>query len=225
VTEIELAAGARLTHVRLVGELDAGFHVGATFVRAGRGARYEASTIATGGPLLRDDIHVRFAGAAAEASLDGLFVVAGVQRVDHHTMLDHAVPGCTSRELYKGVLAGSGTGVFNGAVVIRPDAQKSDSGQRNPNLLLSSDATIHTKPELQIHADDVKCAHGATVGQLDENALFYLRARGIGAAAARAMLVHAFAREVVDRITHPGLRADIDTWVEARMERLVGGSA
>lgn len=225
VTEIDLAPGARLTLVRLVGELATGYHVGAAFVRAGRGAGFTATTIATGGPLLRDDVHVHFAGADAEATLDGLFVVSGTQVVDHHTLLDHAVPACVSRELYKGVLDGSGRGVFNGAVLIRQDAQKSDSGQRNPNLLLSADATIHTKPELQIHADDVKCAHGATVGQLDANALFYLRARGIDAAAARAILVHAFAREVVARLAHPGLRADVDAWVEARMARLAGSAA
>ena len=181
---------------------------------------FTSRTFAIGGPLVRDDVHVLFAGREGEATLDGLFVVSGRQHVDHHTSLDHAVPDCRSRELYKGVLSGAGRGVFNGAVIIRPDAQKSDSAQRNPNLLLSEDATIHTKPELQIWADDVKCAHGATVGQLDADALFYLRARGIDDTAARSMLVHAFAREVVERIEHPGLRADVDAWVEARMDRL-----
>jgi Fe-S cluster assembly protein SufD len=221
VTELALGEGARVTLVRLVGELENGFHVGAAFARLGAGARLETATFATGGPLVRDDVSVVFAGEGGSASLDGLFVVDGTQHVDHHTTLDHAVPHCESRELYKGVLGGAGRGVFNGAVVIRPDAQKSDSAQQNPNLLLSLDATIHTKPELQIHADDVKCAHGATVGQLAEDALFYLRARGIAEADARALLVHAFAREVVERIEHAGLRADVDAWIEARMARLV----
>jgi Fe-S cluster assembly scaffold protein SufB len=141
-------------------------------------------------------VHVTFAGPGGEATLDGLYVTSGSGLVDHHTTADHAVPGCTSRELFKGVLAGASRAVFNGAVIIRPDAQKSDAGQQNQNLLLSEDATIDTKPELQIFADDVKCAHGATVGQLDEAALFYLRARGIGPLEARAILTHAFAREV-----------------------------
>ena len=222
VTELALGAGARCTIVRLVEQDGAGSHVASTWGRAAEGASFHALTFALGGTFVRDDVHVRFAGPGAEASLDGLFVVAGRETIDHHTMLDHAVPACTSRELYKGVLAGAGRGVFNGAVVIRPDAQKSDSGQRNPNLLLSDDATIHTKPELQIHADDVKCAHGATVGQLDADALFYLRARGIDAEAARALLVHAFAREVVERVPHAGLREDVDRRVEERMARLAG---
>jgi Fe-S cluster assembly protein SufD len=225
VTEVALGEGARLTLIRLVGELVDGFHVGAVHARLGKSAKFDAATFATGGPLVRDDVHVTFAGEGAAASLDGLFVVDGRQHVDHHTTLDHAVPQCESRELYKGILAGAGKGVFNGAVIIRPDAQKSDSAQQNPNLLLSLDATIHTKPELQIHADDVKCAHGATVGQLDEDALFYLRARGIAEADARALLVHAFAREVVERIAHAGLRADVDAWIGERMERLVRAGA
>ena len=220
VTEIELGEGAACTLVRLVGENEGGAHVASAWVRTGPDARFTAHTFATGGPLVRDDVHVLFAGEGGEAMLDGLFVVSGRQHVDHHTSLDHAVPRCQSRELYKGVLSGQGHGVFNGAVIIRPDAQKSDSAQQNPNLLLSDDATIDTKPELQIYADDVKCAHGATVGQLDADALFYLRARGIDATAARALLVHAFAREVVERIAHKGLRADVDAWIEARMERL-----
>ncbi|MEO6462227.1 MAG: Fe-S cluster assembly protein SufD, partial [Candidatus Eisenbacteria bacterium] len=221
VTEIALSKGARCTVVRLVDRHQGhALHVGSTWVRAGEGSSFRALTFTLGGAFVRDDVHVLFAGPGAEASLDGLFVVSGQETIDHHTTLDHAVPACTSRELYKGVLAGSGRGVFNGAVIIRPDAQKSDSGQQNPNLMLSEDAIIHTKPELQIRADDVKCAHGATVGQLDDDALFYLRARGIGATDARAILVRAFAREVVDRIGHAPLRADVDAWVEARMERL-----
>jgi Fe-S cluster assembly protein SufD len=211
--------------VRLVGENAAGPHVASAWVRTGKDARFTAHTFATGGPLVRDDVHVLFDGEGGEAVLDGLFVVSGQEHVDHHTSLDHAVPGCQSRELYKGILAGRGHGVFNGAVIIRPDAQKSDSAQQNPNLLLSDDATIDTKPELQIYADDVKCAHGATVGQLDADALFYLRARGIDVTAARALLVHAFAREVVERIGHAGLRQDVDAWIEARMERLAREAA
>ncbi len=220
VTEIVVAAGATCTLVRLVGERAQGFHVGLAAVHLGRDARFTARTFAPGGPIVRDDVRVVFAGEGGEAHLDGLFTVTGNQVVDHHTVLDHAAARCTSREYYKGVLTGAGRGVFNGAVLIRTDAQKSDSNQRSMNLLLSNDATIHTKPELQIYADDVKCGHGATVGRLDNDALFYLRARGIGASEARAMLVRAFADELVERVEHDGLRAEIANWIGERMDRV-----
>ena len=220
VIEFDLGEGASVEHVSLLGHAPESLHVGAVFARLGANARFSSRSIALGGRLQRRDVHVAFAGPGGLTELDGLFVLDGSDLVDHHTTADHAVPGCASRELFKGVLAGSSRGVFNGAVIIRPDAQKSDAAQQNQNLLLSEDATIDTKPELQIFADDVKCAHGATVGQLDEAALFYLRARGIGALDARAILTHAFAREVVDRIGHEGLRADVDAIVERRMESL-----
>jgi Fe-S cluster assembly protein SufD len=220
VIEFDLGEGAVVEHVSLLGHAPESLHVGAVFARLGANARFSSRSIALGGRLQRRDVHVAFAGPGGLTELDGLFVLDGSDLVDHHTTADHAVPGCASRELFKGVLAGASRGVFNGAVIIRPDAQKSDAAQQNQNLLLSEDATIDTKPELQIFADDVKCAHGATVGQLDEAALFYLRARGIGAIEARAILTHAFAREVVDRIGHEGLRADVDAIVERRMESL-----
>lgn len=220
VIEFDVGEGAEVEHLSLLGDAQESLHVGAAFARLGAGARFTSRSIALGGRLSRRDVHVTFAGPGGEATLDGLYVTSGNGLVDHHTTADHAVPGCTSRELFKGVLAGSSRAVFNGAVIIRPNAQKSDAGQQNQNLLLSEDATIDTKPELQIFADDVKCAHGATVGQLDDAALFYLRARGIDPAAARSMLTHAFAREVVERIPHAGLRQDIDALVETRMENL-----
>ena len=221
VIEFDLGEGAEVEHVSLLDEDPDALHVGAVFARLGAGARFASRSIALGGRISRRDVHVTFAGPGGETTLDGLYVSSGSELIDHHTTADHAVPQCASRELFKGVLAGSSRAVFNGAVVIRPGAQKSDAAQQNQNLLLSEDATIDTKPELQIFADDVKCAHGATVGQLDDAALFYLRARGIDATAARAMLTHAFAREVVDRIPHAGLRADVDALVERRMVRLV----
>jgi Fe-S cluster assembly protein SufD len=220
VIEFDLGEGAVVEHVSLLDDAPDSLHVGAAFARIGAGARFASRSIALGGRLQRRDVHVTFAGPGGEATLDGLYVSSGSELVDHHTTADHAVPGCSSRELFKGVLAGASRAVFNGAVIIRPGAQKSDAGQQNQNLLLSEDATIDTKPELQIFADDVKCAHGATVGQLDEAALFYLRARGIDAAAAKSILTHAFAREVVERIPHEGLRADVDALVERRMEAL-----
>ncbi len=225
VIEFEIKEGAVVEHVSLLGDVPGSLHVGAAFARLGAGARFASRSFALGGRLSRRDVHVTFAGEGGEADLDGLYVCAGDDLVDHHTIADHAVPKCTSRELFKGVLAGRSRAVFNGAVIIRPNAQKSDARQQNQNLLLSEDAMIDTKPELQIFADDVKCAHGATVGQLDDDALFYLRARGIDPAAARAMLTHAFARAVVERVSPPALRAEIDALVAARMESLTAGAA
>jgi len=220
VIEFDLGEGAQVDHVSLLGHAPESLHVGAAFARLGAGAKFASRSIALGGKLQRRDVHVTFTGPDGLTEMDGLFITSGSDLVDHHTTADHAVPSCASRELFKGVLAGASRGVFNGAVIIRPDAQKSDAAQQNQNLLLSEDATIDTKPELQIFADDVKCAHGATVGQLDDAALFYLRARGIDETQAKAILTHAFAREVVDRIPLQGLREDVDALVEQRMESL-----
>jgi Fe-S cluster assembly protein SufD len=226
VTEIVLGEGAAIEHVVLLGERADGYHTGGTYVRQARASRFAGKVFSLGARLGRQDTRVLLEGEEAHAELDGLYVVSGREVVDHHTVVDHASPRCTSREFYKGVLDGESRAVFNGAVVIRPHAQKSDAAQSNKNLLLSNDATIDTKPELQIWADDVKCGHGATVGQLDETQLFYLRARGIGADEARTMLVHAFAREIVERIGPQALRADVDALVRERMESLVArGSA
>jgi len=140
------------------------------------------------------------------------------QHVDHHTTIDHAHPRGTSRELYKGILAGRATGVFNGKVFVRPDAQQTDAQQMNQNLLLSDDAQIDTKPQLEIFADDVKCSHGATIGRLDTDALFFLRARGIGPDEARRVLIHAFANELVERVRHPAARAHLERAVGSRFQ-------
>jgi Fe-S cluster assembly protein SufD len=220
VIEFDIREGATVEHVSLLGDAPEAFHVGAAFARLAAGAHFHSRSIALGGRLSRRDVHVTFTGPGGEAELDGLYVTSGQELVDHHTTADHAVPSCSSRELFKGVLDGASRAVFNGAVIIRPGAQKSDAAQQNQNLLLSEDAMIDTKPELQIFADDVKCAHGATVGQLDDEALFYLTARGIDPTMARAMLTHAFAREVVEHIEHAGLRADVDALVESRMAAL-----
>ena len=145
-------------------------------------------------------------GEGAEAELLGLYVLDGERHVDHHTVLDHARPHGSSNELYKGILAGSSRAVFNGRILVRADSQKTDAKQSNPNLLLSDDATIHTRPQLEIYADDVRCTHGATVGRLDSDALFYLRSRGIDAVQGRDLLIHAFAGDVLDRIDVDGVR-------------------
>jgi len=154
-------------------------------------------------------------GEGAECTFDGLFLAAGTQHIDNHTTIDHARPHGTSREIYKGILGGSARGVFDGKIIVRADAQKTDSRQVNRNLLLSDAALINTKPQLEINADDVKCAHAATIGRLDEASLFYLRSRGIGHHQARALLIEAFAGEVVGRIALDPLRARIGAMVHA----------
>ena len=159
-------------------------------------------------------------GEGAESTLNGLYVISGRQHVDNHTTLDHAKPHCGSRELYKGVLDGASTGVFNGKIIVRKDAQKTDSKQSNKNLLLSENAVINTKPQLEIYADDVKCTHGATIGQIDADALFYLRSRSIGVNEARALLTQAFASDVIDKIKFGPLRERLK---EALLARLAEG--
>jgi Fe-S cluster assembly protein SufD len=171
-----------------------------TSVRLGRDARLRTHTLTRGGSLVRNDLDVVLAGEGARCELRGLFLGGGVSLIDNHSSVDHAVPHCTSRELYKGILADRSRGVFRGRVIVRPDAQKSDASQSNPNLLLGEGAEIDSKPQLEIYADDVKCAHGATVGQIDEEALFYLRSRGIGLAEARQLMIRAFANEIVEAL-------------------------
>jgi Fe-S cluster assembly protein SufD len=205
VTELRLAPGARLEHVLLQRESDAAFHVSNTAALLERDARLATHAISLGGRLVRNELSVTLAGEGAEATLSGLFLGSGARLVDNHTWVDHAVPRTTSRELYKGVLAGRSRGVFRGRVVVRPGAQKTDARQSNPNLLLGDGAEIDSKPQLEIHADDVKCSHGSAIGRVDENALFYLRARGIDEPAARALLVRGFAAEVLGALPEPAL--------------------
>ena len=163
-----------------------------------------------GGVLTRNEVNGVLDREGAECALDGLYLVSGGQHVDNHTRLEHAKPHCDSREAYKGILDGQATGVFHGRIVVQPEAQRTDSKQTNDNLLLSDDAAINTKPQLEIYADDVKCTHGATIGQLDEDALFYLRSRGIGTAMARSLLIYAFATQVTDGIRVETVRAAIN---------------
>jgi Fe-S cluster assembly protein SufD len=205
VTELHVGPGARLEHVLLQRESAAAFHASYTSAQLERDAHLGAHVVTLGGRLVRNDLQLALAGEGAEARLQGLFLCTGERLVDNHTFVDHAVPHGTSRQLYKGVLAGSSRGVFRGRVRVRPGAQKTDARQSNPNLLLSDAAEIDGKPQLEIHADDVKCSHGSAIGRVDENALFYLRARGIDVAAARALLVRGFAAEVLAALPEPAL--------------------
>jgi Fe-S cluster assembly protein SufD len=210
VTEISVGEDAALDHVKLQQESPEAFHVASTqCVLAGR-SKLTTHTLALGGRLSRNEVHVRFDGEHAEATVNGLYLANGRQHVDNQTILDHAVPNCASHELYKGILDGQAHGVFNGKIFVRKDAQKTDAKQTNKVLLLSDEATIDTKPQLEIFADDVKCTHGATVGQLDAEQVFYLRSRGLDLDSARALLTFAFANDVVGRIPLEGLRAELE---------------
>lgn len=206
VTEIFSGEGAVVEHYKVQREGDRAFHIGSWTARQARSSSVSNHSLSFGGRLVRHDVRTILEGEGADCTLNGLYVVKDRQHVDHHTFIDHAKPHCTSRELYKGILDDFSTGVFNGRVLVRADAQKSDSRQSNRNLLLSDDALVQTNPQLEINADDVKCAHGATVGQLDAEALFYLRSRGIGLAEAREILTRGFISDVSDRIRLTALR-------------------
>jgi Fe-S cluster assembly protein SufD len=209
VTEIVAGEGAVIDHTRLQCESPDAFHVSTVQIHQERGSSVTARTIAFGSALSRLETNVALKGEGASLTLDGLFVLGGRQHVDNQTLIDHARPHCDSMELYKGILDESARGIFDGRIIVRPDAVKTSSRQVNHNLLLSETAIIDSKPTLEIHNDDVKCNHGSTIGQLDEDAMFYLRARGIGEAEARSLLVHAFASEIVDRIKTDSVREQV----------------
>jgi len=220
VTEVHVGAGATVHWVLLQREHDAHFHVANLAVRQERDSTFTAHTLTLGGCLVRNDAGVLLAGEGAHCTLDGLFVGGGASVLDNHTEIDHAVPHGTSRELYKGVLGGAARGVFRGRVIVRPDAQKTSASQSNANLLLGARAEIDTKPQLEIYADDVKCSHGSTVGELDAEQLFYLRSRGVDEAHAREILTTAFAATVLERIAAPDIRASVADRVGARLRTL-----
>lgn len=215
-TELRLAPGARIDHLRLQDEDESAFHIGRVRATVGRDAGYRSQVFSLGAQLARTDIDVRLA-TGAECDLDGLYLAHRRQHVDHQTRIDHAEPNARSNEYYKGILDGAARAVFAGSVLVRKDAQKSDARQMNRNLLLSPRTEVDTKPQLEIYADDVKCTHGATVGQLDPVELFYLRTRGLDETAARQLLIHAFANDLVDRIADPGARAFIYRAIDARL--------
>ena len=219
VNEMAIGENATVEHCKLQDESPASFHLAVIYAHLGRQCNFIAHSVATGARLSRNNIRTRLAGEGVECVLNGLFLTRDDQLADHHMVVDHARPRCNSHEYYNGILAGRSRGVFHGRILVRPDAQKTDAKQTNKNLLLSDDATIDTKPQLEIYADDVKCTHGATVGQLNEESIFYLRARGIGADTARRMLIHAFAGEIIDRIRHAPAREELDRMVWDRLEQ------
>ncbi len=200
VTELVAGDGAVVDHTKIECESLNAIHIGTLQIHQERASSVVSRCIAMGGALVRNEINVALAGEGAGITLDGLFAITGTQHVDNHTLIDHLRPHCDSIELYKGILDQGARGIFDGRIIVRPDAQKTSSRQTNHNLLLSETAIVDSKPTLEIHNDDVKCNHGSTIGQLDEEAMFYLRSRGIGEADARNLLVFAFASEIVDRI-------------------------
>jgi len=210
VTEIIAGQNAVIDHCKVVQGNVHAFHIATLAVHQGRGSNFTSHSISLGGALVRNDLNARLDAEGVECTLNGLYMAGGHDLVDNHTSIDHAKPRCSSHEVYKGVLDGKSKGVFNGKILVRPDAQKTDAKQTNKNLLLSTGAVIDTKPQLQIYADDVKCTHGATVGQLDKDAIFYLRSRGIGQEDARNMLTYAFANDILSRIKIDEVRAHLD---------------
>jgi len=218
VSELVLEDGARVDRTKLQLEGNEALHVATLAVELGRDAGFTDRSLVLGAGLARDEIEVRFAGAGGECTLNGLFVTDGRRVADTHSVIDHAQPHCSSRELYKGILDQQARGVFNGLVIVRPGAQKTDAWQVNRNLLLSNEALVHSTPQLEILADDVKCRHGSTTGQLDPAALFYLRSRGIGEAEARGLLTWAFASEIVREVPDAAVRALVEERLRARLQ-------
>jgi Fe-S cluster assembly protein SufD len=217
VTELALAPGARLVHYRLQEESAEAFHLGALAARLERDATLVSHNLSVGGRIARLDLDVMLAGPGARVEMNGLYVVRDRQHADSHTRVDHAVPHTVSDELYRGVLSGRGRAVFNGKAVVHPGAAGTDARQSNANLLLSPEAEVDTKPELEIYADDVKCAHGATTGQLDTAALFYLRSRGLDEHTAKSLLTFAFADTVLARMGLAAVRRHAEQLVVGRL--------
>jgi Fe-S cluster assembly protein SufD len=217
VTEIVVGPGAAVDHYVLQEQGAATFHVATVHAALDRDSTFSTCGVTFGGRLSRTTLSMRFGGEGGRGALAGLYVVRGRQHVDNHVTVDHAVPRCSSRQLYTGVLDGSARAVFNGRVVVRPGAQKTDASQTNKHLLLSDGVEVDSKPQLEIFADDVRCTHGAAEGQLAPEALFYLKSRGLGDATARALLTYGFARAVVERITAAPVQAHVDRTLLARL--------
>ena len=210
VTEVVLSQNAVVDHVKLQRESKDSYHVATMHVSLGRDSNFASHSISMGGKLVRNDVNAVLESEGADCTLNGLYVLDGNQHVDNHTVVDHARPHGTSHQLYKGVLDGQSRGVFDGVVIVRPDAQKTDSRQENRNLILSEEALVNTKPTLLISADDVKCSHAATTGQVDDNSMFYLRSRAIDPDTARRIMIRAFCRDIIRRVKVKSVRAGLE---------------
>ncbi len=214
VSELILGEGAILEHAKIQNESPSAYHIATLRARLEHQSRFISHSLSFGARLSRHNLHVVLAAEQGECLLNGLYLATGEQVVDHHTVIDHAKPRCNSHEFYHGILDQRARGVFSGKIFVRPEAQKTDAKQTNRNLLLSEDATIDTKPQLEIFADDVKCTHGATVGQLDEEAVFYLRASGLGAREAKQLLLRAFGTEIVNRVSGEAFKIQLNALLQ-----------
>jgi len=220
-TELVAAQSAVVSHYMIEREHPGTYNVSTLRIQQGRSANVATHSVLLGGGLVRNNVHPVLAGEGAECLINGLFIGNGRQHLDNYMLVEHASPHCDSRQFYNGILDGSAHGVFHGRIIVHKDAQKTDAKQTNRNLLLSDDAQIDTKPQLEIYADDVKCTHGATIGQIEENALFYLRSRGIDEASARKLMLLAFANECLDRMKEDTVR----TFLEGLINRHLFGMA
>jgi Fe-S cluster assembly protein SufD len=222
VTEVHVGDGARLEHVRATENLQTGHHIASLAVRQARGSSYRSRVVTLGGALSRLDLRVQLDGEGAEVALRGATIGGGQDVVDHHTFVDHRRPNCSSRASYRAIVDGRANAVLDAITVVRPGAQQTSAHQELRSLALSDDASVNAKPHLEIEADDVSCTHGATVGAIDDEQLFYLRSRGIPEPRARAMLTYAFVRSAIDEIEHGPVRARL---ARAALERLPHGRA
>jgi Fe-S cluster assembly protein SufD len=219
VSEIFVGENAGIDHYKVQQESLDAFHVASLHVHTSRSSRFSSHSFALGGKLVRNDVVAILDGEGGDCILNGLYLSDKDRLIDNHTTIDHAKPHCGSHEVYKGILGGTSRAVFNGKIIVRQDAQKTDAKQTNRALLLTDGATINTKPQLEIFADDVKCTHGAAIGQLDDEAIFYLRTRGLTYAEARDMLIHAFAGQVLDGVQLEPLRAALEAELFAQLAK------
>jgi len=219
VTELVAEENAVVEHLKYQDENQQAFHIATVAAHCGRTSNVVTHSIALGAKLSRTNIFTTLAGEGLECTLNGLYLTRGEQLADHYMIVDHAKPHGASHEYFNGILADKSKGVFHGRILVRPDAQKTDAKQTNKNLLLSDDATANTKPQLEIYADDVKCTHGATLGQLNDESIFYLRSRSIPREKARRMLIQAFAGEIIDRVRCVAVREELDSLVWERLEQ------
>lgn len=217
VTEIFCGKNSMTGHYKIQNENSKGYHVGMTQVHQEQDSNYSNTTISWGGSILRNDLNALFDGENTESHFFGLYLLSEKQHVDNHTLADHKMPNCFSNELYKGIIGGHATGVFNGKIMVREDAQKTNAYQSNGNILLSDDATIYSKPQLEIFADDVKCSHGATSGQLNKDEMFYIKSRGIGESDAKILLLKAFVSDVLDSIRIDEFKKKIEEKLESKL--------
>jgi len=225
ISEVFLEEGAHLQHIKIQRESAKSFHIASTQVHQEKNSSYSSFFLTFGAVLSRENLGVQLDGIGGDCTLNGLYLIGSNQHTDHHTTIDHAKPHGTSRELYKGILNTGARAVFNGKIIVRKDAQKTDAEQTNRNLLLSEGARVNSTPQLEILADDVKCRHGATIGHLDEEAMFYLRSRGLAESYAQTLLMKGFLQEVTSRVSSEEIQTMLNQLLDSRLAQFTGVSA